>query len=315
MPHCDGARGCNQAGEGSSAHLMRSRPIIFYVAGIALFSSMDAVMKQMLLTHEALEVTTWRYGWAVIFTFLLWWRDGAHPITWEILPVHMLRGGILATSSFLFFWGVARLPLAEVITLAFIAPLLIPPLAALILKERMQGGSVMAGLVGFVGVIIAVGFDPSSLSPARLLAVGAVLASAVTYALSIIFMRMRAARDGASVVSLLGALIPGLVLSVPLVLTQPQQLLPTGSIWWLAMAAGALGAIALQLLARAYAQAEAQKLAPFEYTALAWASLFGWMFFDEAVELRTWAGALVIAGACIWQVRMSTNARKAPASG
>jgi len=115
------------------------------------------------------------------------------------------------------------------------------------------------------------------------------------------------------VVSLLGAGIPALVLlPFMLAVVSPAQLLPRGVDWAWVLLAGLFGAVALQLLARAYARAEAQVLAPFEYSALFWAALFGWLFFAEPVSLRTWAGAAIIAGACLWQARR--NATAAPPS-
>jgi S-adenosylmethionine uptake transporter len=73
--------------------------------------------------------------------------------------------------------------------------------------------------------------------------------------------------------------------------------------WWalgLAVLAGLLGNLGIQLLARAYAGAEAQVLGVLEFTALPWAALFGWLFFDQAVRPQVWLGALVIFAACWW---------------
>ncbi len=283
---------------------MQPGPILLYLIGMALFCAMDAVMKQLVLTNPALMATFWRYAIAVVFTLGFWVQAGRPAITREMLPAHLLRGVIIAGSAFLFFWSLGQLPLAEAVTIAFIAPLLVPPMASLLLKERMQPGSVAAGGIGFVGVLVAVGFNPDFGRPGYLLGVGAVLGSAVTYALGVIIMRSRAAKDGPALVSLLGATIPMLILLPFLLVVVPSdEILPRGIDWaWVGLA-GLTGAIALQFLARAYARAEAQTLAPFEYTALFWAALFGWIFFDEAVSWRTWAGAVIIAGACIWQAR------------
>ena len=86
--------------------------------------------------------------------------------------------------------------------------------------------------------------------------------------------------------------------------------LPT---WWalgVAVLAGLLGNLGIQLLARAYAAAEAQALGVLEFTALPWAALFGWLFFDQAVRPQVWLGALVIFAACWWVGRAE---RKPPA--
>ena len=90
--------------------------------------------------------------------------------------------------------------------------------------------------------------------------------------------------------------------------------LPTASALGLAVLAGLLGNLGIQLLARAYAAAEAQSLGVLEFTALPWAALFGWLFFDEAVRPQVWVGAAVIFGACWWVGRAERQrARDGPA--
>jgi S-adenosylmethionine uptake transporter len=90
--------------------------------------------------------------------------------------------------------------------------------------------------------------------------------------------------------------------------------LPTASALGLAALAGLLGNVGIQLLARAYAAAEAQALGVLEFTALPWAALFGWLFFDEAVRPQVWAGAAVIFAACWWVGRAERH-RPAEAPG
>ena len=52
-------------------------------------------------------------------------------------------------------------------------------IAAAILKERMKGGSLVAGLIGFAGVIVAVGVNPDAWSSGQLLGVAAVLLAGI----------------------------------------------------------------------------------------------------------------------------------------
>jgi S-adenosylmethionine uptake transporter len=49
--------------------------------------------------------------------------------------------------------------------------------------------------------------------------------------------------------------------------------------------------------------AEAQRLAPVEYTALIWAALLGWVIFSEPVSGSTIVGAAMIVAACILAAR------------
>lgn len=295
---------------------MRASPVLLYVVGIAFFCGMDALMKQLVGTNPAVMASFWRYVAAVPFIVPLWWREGLPAITRDMLPVNFARALFGSLSAVAFFWSLSVLPLAEAVTIAFIAPLLIPPLAALILKERMQGGNLAAGLLGFAGVLVAVGVDLSGCSPEQLLGVGATLFAALCYAIVIVLTRMRAARDGPSILSLLNALFASLLIGLAMAASvPPEQWLPRGPDWWYVGAVGLCGALALQFLARAYAQVEAQVLAPFEYTALGWAALFGWLFFGEPVSLRTWAGAGIIAAACLWQARRRRRGVRGPGQG
>lgn len=281
---------------------MRGRPILNYCIGIAVFCAMDAVMKALVSSNPAVAATFWRYLAALPFILLFWWREGRPSIRRDMWLPHLVRGGFIAAAAFLFFWSLTILPLAEAVTFAFIAPLLIPPMGALFLKERMEAKSGLAAVAGFAGVLVAVGSDLSAIPGERLAGVVAVLLSAFSYAASIILLRARAESDGPSMVSLLGAIIPAALLA-PFVVALPDQRLPSPPDLPLVLAAGLSGAVALQFIARAYARAEAQLLAPFEYTALFWAILFGWAFFGEGVSGRTLAGATIIIAACLWQAR------------
>jgi S-adenosylmethionine uptake transporter len=95
------------------------------------------------------------------------------------VPAHLLRGTLITVTAFLFFFALTRLGMAEAITLSFIAPLLIPPLAHLFLGEKMRGPVVLAALVGFAGVLLTVQGAPSFVGE-RGLALAAILAAALT---------------------------------------------------------------------------------------------------------------------------------------
>ncbi|MFN7175586.1 MAG: DMT family transporter [Thermaurantiacus sp.] len=284
---------------------MRAGPVPVYLAGMALFCGMDAVIKHLVGTNPVVMVTFWRYVVAVVFTLPFWWRAGSPPVRREMLPVHALRGALIAASAFLFFWSLNRLTLAEAVTIAFVAPLMVPPLASAILGERVKLGNVWPALLGFGGVLVAAGgLGVERLTEERITGIIAVLVSALLYAITVVLLRARAARDGPELVSLLGATIPAVILLPFVAFTVPGEAILPGradAAWFLA--AGFLGALALQLMARAYAGAEAQRLAPFEYTAFGWAALFGWLFFAEPLAAATMAGAAIIVAACLWQAR------------
>lgn len=138
----------------------------------------------------------------------------------------------------------------------------------------------------------------------RLPALAAILTASLTYSLSAVAMRARAAADGATRLTLSGTVVPLLLLS-PFAVGQP---LPHAADWPWFVAAGLFGNIGIQLLARAYARVEVQVLGVLEFTALPWSALFGWLLFGERVRPQIWAGAVIILAACLWAARSGRRA-------
>ena len=102
------------------------RPAAFGVAaaGIALFSAMDVLVKQLSLEIGAYNAILWRALAGVVVGGILFLR---HPSGWpsrEGLYLHVVRGILAAVTAFLFFWGLVYVPLAQGIALSFIAPIL-----------------------------------------------------------------------------------------------------------------------------------------------------------------------------------------------
>ena len=85
--------------------------------------------------------------------------------------------------AILFFWGLARVPLAQAIALAFVAPLIALYLAALLLKEKIERRAILASLLGFAGVlVILAGQAEAELGPEAFRGSIAILVSAGLYA-------------------------------------------------------------------------------------------------------------------------------------
>jgi S-adenosylmethionine uptake transporter len=281
----------------------KTLPMLLGAAGLAFLCAMDAVIKYLNQDHAVLIVVIGRYLLGTVLALMVWWGAGRPRLTREMAPAHLLRGAMIAASAFLFYWSLTVLTLAEAITLSFITPLLTPPLAWAMLGERMRWQNFAAGVLGFVGVLVAVQGARIS-GDARLLGLAAVFGASLTYAVTLVLLRARAAVDGSVVVTLMGSLVP-LLLLAPALLLLPATLrvMPALAVlpWFVLL--GLLGNLGVQLLSRGYARADAQTMAPVEFTALPWAALLGWLFFDEAVAPAIWLGGGIIAAACLWSSR------------
>jgi S-adenosylmethionine uptake transporter len=209
---------------------------------------------------------------------------------------------MMVPMAVLFFWGLARVPMAQAVALTFIAPLIALVLAALILKEPIGKRTVGGSLAAFAGVsVIFIGQAQADLGGEALLGSFALLGSAVIYAFNIIVMRRQAQNAGSAEIAFFQNLVIGTVLvaAVPVMGAPP---LPAGHWAELALAA-ALATGSLMLLGWGYARAGAAYLSTTEYTAFLWAMLLGWLRFGEHVSPFTLTGAALIVAGCLMAAR------------
>lgn len=273
--------------------------VVEAVAGIALLSGMDALIKGVAARYPVVEVAFLRFvvGAIVIAGVLAIVRPG-RPSR-ETLLVNGGRAVLVVITATTFFYALSALPLAEALALSFLAPVFIAVFGALILGERIDRRIVGALLAGFVGMIVIVSgkAGSGSFSGSALTGALAAVVAAVTYALAMVLLRARAAKDPVVTIVALQNVVPGLILLVPAWIVWVP---PTGADLVLFAVIGTLAVMGHLLLARAFAKAEAARLAPLEYTALVWAVILGFAFFGEVPTLATLAGSgLIIGGALI----------------
>jgi S-adenosylmethionine uptake transporter len=295
---------------------LHPRPAIpFAVAtmGIALFSTMDALMKGLSLAIGTYNALLWRtLAGAVIGGAVFFLQRSPRPAR-AALRVHLIRGIMGSVMALTFFWGLARVPMAQAIALAFVAPLIALYLAAVLLKERIERSAIVASLLGFAGVVVILsGQAQADMGRDALLGSLSILASAGLYGWNIILMRQQAQLARPVEIAFFTALIMTLcfALAAP-VLAEP----PPPAQWPAILGAAALAFVSLLFLSWAYARAEAQRLAPVEYTGFIWASIFGWTVFAEPVQPLTLAGAVMIVGACWAATRPNGAAMPAVEAG
>jgi S-adenosylmethionine uptake transporter len=292
----------------SKPHASTVVPFAAACMGIALFSAMDAAMKGLAIALGAYSAMLWRQaiGGAISALPYLLTRTG-----WpgrDAMRLHLLRGFVASIMAVSFFYGIARIPLAEGIALSFIAPLIALYLAAVLLHETIGRSSIIAALLGFAGVTVLFAARLGDAHADRHLdGVAAILLSAVFYAYNIVLMRQQALVARPTEVAFFQNVTAGgfLLLALPVILIVRPDIftVPGPEHWPLLILSAALAVCSLFLLSWAYGRAEAQVLVPVEYTAFVWAAIMGAIFFDEAVTVTTLAGAALIVSGCIIAAR------------
>ena len=273
-------------------------PIATALAGIAVFSVMDALMKRASLAGGVYTALLSRSLIGAVLLAPAWLLRGGPMPPPPVLRLHFIRSALSAAMAGTFFWGLVRTPMAEGMALSFMAPLIALWLAAAFLGEKIRPAAIIAALLGIAGVVvIALGrLSAPARGPEAGLGIAAILVSAMLYAVNLVLQRRQAQLAGPLEVALFQNALVALVL------------LPAAPLLWHGPSAAALADIAgsavlasaaLMLLAWAYARAEAQVLVPIEYTGFIWAALLGWWLFDETVTPATLGGlALIITG--VW---------------
>nr|WP_229212220.1 DMT family transporter [Duganella sp. HH105] len=277
------------------------RAIYAMMFAVAMFSLMDTAMKILAAQYPAIQVAALRalVSLPLVGVYVLW-RGAARSLLRVRWPLHLGRGVIGVAMLSLFAFGLKRLSLAEAYTIFFFGPMMITALSVFILKEQVRVGQWIAIVVAMAGVLVVLRPDGSGF-----LTVGglAVLASAVCYAVSAIWGRILARTDSTEQMMfwlMLLMSIGGVVLALP-----GWEPVRAGDGWMLAGLAvtGFLGQLGLTT---AFSSGQASKVAPFEYSALAWGVALDWLLWQALPDRYTLIGAAIIIGSGIYLLRHET---------
>ncbi len=273
------------------------------MAAVFFFAISDALAKWLGQTYEPVQIVFLRYVFGMIPVALLVWHGGGLAVLRTRRPVmHGLRALVIFAALLLLFTGLRRLPLAEAISVAFTAPLFVTALSGPLLGEPVRPRRWAAVLVGFLGALVVIRPGTGGFQFASLI----VLASALCFALSALLTR-RMARTETSAALLtyttLGAGLASLTI-VPFVWQTPAP-----DDLWLFVAIGLIGGTAAYFVIQAYSNAPPAIVAPFDYTALIWAALIGWIVWQERPEPAVWLGAAIIAASGLYITHRETRAK------
>jgi drug/metabolite transporter (DMT)-like permease len=281
-------------------------PFAVASVGIATFAGMDAIMKGLSIELGAYNAMLWRTAIALVIAVVLFlWKRTRWPKT-GVIRLHVWRGVVTSLMAFLFFWGLAYVPLAEAIALSFIAPLIALYLAALLLREKVGDRAILASVIGFAGALVIIGGRwGGHYSDDIGKGIVAILISAVLYAYNLILQRQQALLAGPVEIAFFQS---GTMLVVYLAFAPAFAVAPALHQLPRLAGAAALGMTSLMLLSWAYGRAQASILIPVEYTAFIWGALLGWLVFAEVVTFATLAGTALIVVGCL----IATRRRSGP---
>ena len=265
-----------------------AKAISFLMFGIVAGVGLDLLGKWLLADYSLPQFILLRslFGGAILFA-LVGRFGGIKALATQRLGWHLLRSLLATGAMFGFFYGISQIPLVDALTIGFTAPLMATALSVPLLGERVGWRRWAAVVVGFIGVVIVLRPGAGLVSFAAL----AVIAAAFFYACLAITARHLTNTENTFALSMY-VLIGPLIISG--FMTPARWIPPEPGEWILFAAAGLFSALGWLGIVGAYRRAAPAVLAPFEYTALIWGGLAGYLIWDEVPDGPVLLGGMII---------------------
>ncbi|WP_224814938.1 DMT family transporter [Hasllibacter sp. MH4015] len=266
---------------------------LWMIGAVVSFSAMAIAGREASVELDTFELMTYRSIVGLILVVLIGGLAGTlTQIRTNRMRTHVFRNIAHFTGQNLWFWAVTIIPLAQVFALEFTSPLWIIALAAIFLGERLTTVKVLAGLLGFIGVLFVVrpGVVPVS---AGMVAAGT---AAIFFAITAIFTK-RLTRDQSITCILFWLTVIQLGLGLVACLYDGDMALPSlASLPWV-IVIGLGGLAAHFCITTALSLAPASVVMPIDFVRLPAIAIVGMALYAEPLEIGVLIGAVLIFGA------------------
>ena len=265
--------------------------ILFTSLSYFLFTVHDAAVKLLVVSIPVWQVLFFRSLTILAGCLAVGGRQVfAEAVASPIVRPMFLRSFLILSAWLCYYTAARDLQLAELTTIYYAAPIIITVMSVFILKETVPLARWGAVALGFVGVFVAC--DPAELGVS--LPVLLVLAAALLWGLSIVLLRKIAMQEKTIVQMILNNSFFLVTAGLPLI-----YLWQTPSLGQVALlfGAGSLAGFAQFALFEGMKRAPASVIAPFEYTALVWSFLLGYLIWGDVPRSGVSVGASMIVGA------------------
>jgi drug/metabolite transporter (DMT)-like permease len=254
-----------------------------------MFTVMNAFAKLLSANHAVVEIAFYRNLIASLpFLFLVFGLGRREILLVHSQPVLLgVRAALGATSLVATFFAFSLMPMADATTILFSSSLFVPLLGVIFLKEHVGPYRWTAVFLGFAGVLIML--QPSG----GMYALGMTVAISAAFIQAIlqIVLRYLGRFESPETISFYFFIIGTLLTALPLPFVAVR---PTMDEIPLLLGVGLSGAAAQWLLSTAFRNSPAAIVTVFNYSGIVWATLFGWMIWNEWPLPRVLAGASIV---------------------
>lgn len=269
--------------------------VLLLIGAMALLPFLDVVAKFLALAGMPVLMIVWaRMASGVMLTLPFVVAEGGTRALIPDRPLwHVLRAAFLIAATFLFFFSLKTMAIADALAIFFVQPLVVTALSPLVLGERVGVNRWAAVGVGFIGTLIILRPGLSAFGPGAMLALG----SGVSLGFYMLVTRLMKGRTSPVVTMFHTSLMGAVMTTIGVVFVWQSP-----SLWqWVQfLTVGAIATVGHLLITRAYENAEASLLAPLAYTEIVMATVLGWLFFGDLPDRWTVLGVCILIGSALY---------------
>jgi drug/metabolite transporter (DMT)-like permease len=254
-----------------------------------MFTIMNVFAKLLSANHSVIEIAFYRNLIAsapfLVMVFVLGDRDilviRSKPVA---VGIRAVFGSITIATTFAAY---SLMPMADTTALLFTSSLFIPALSLIFLREIVGPYRWSAVVIGFIGVVVMV--RPTG--DVYALGVTVAMLAALMQAIMQVVLRYLGGHERPETVTFYFFVIGTLVTALPLPFVAVKITMAEVP---LLLGVGLSGAAAQWLLSTAFRNAPAAIVTVFNYSGIVWATLFGWMIWNEWPLPTVFTGAAIV---------------------
>ncbi len=283
--------------------------VILIASAVAAFACVDAMTKHLASAWNVPLVVAVRYIVNVLALAAIYLPGhGLAMLKTNRTGLVFVRGLCLSAASLFAGLALTRMPVAETLSIIFLAPFVVMVLAIPLLGEKVTAAGWLAAIAGFCGVLLVArpggGLDPLGIA----FALGCASVTVGYYLLSRILAKTESTMAMLFHTALIGAVLFGAYL--PWSLKGPM---PGGLDLGLFVLIGLTATLGHYLFTAAFRVAPASVLAPVNYLHLFWAGVVGYLAFGHIPAPLSIAGMALVVVAGVTSAIVS-NRKKAAAT-
>lgn len=225
----------------------------------------------------------------ILFVPMIATSGGVRAMRTRHFGGHCARNTVHYAAQFLWFLAITMIPIAEVVAIEFTGPVWVALLAVAALGERMTAARVAAVALGVAGVLIIVRPGLDRVEMGQVIA----LLAAIGFAGSIILVKSLTRTESVVSIVFWMLIIQSVIGAIPAAMVWQT---PPAAVWpWLVVIA-ICGTYSHFCMAHALRHADATTVVPLDFLRVPLTALAAWLVFSERFDIFTLAGAAVILG-------------------